>query len=113
MPHKIPPVVRTLRAVRKLLSKPERWTKHANARRADGEPTALHARQATCWCLGGAVGKCGTSGDSAWNAMKALVKAQRLSQPMRLSIWNDAPRRTHADVLALLDRTIERELRSA
>jgi hypothetical protein len=108
-----------LRALRALLATPERWTQMADARDANGEETGIYGHAATSWCLFG--GGCRvTSTQDPWRSRARLEKlwgalglAEMLFDwepgwPKDLSCWNDAPERTHAEVLALIDDAISR-----
>ena len=88
-----------LREARELISVPERWTTGASARTLDGCELYSGAHEAAvCWCAIGAirhsVGKYG-------NIIDILGELDP-----RLDEWNDT--HTHAEVLALFDRTIAR-----
>ena len=93
------------RRVRELLSEPGRWTQGYFARDAAGQECASKDPAATCWCVVGAMVRLGSDDPRPdiefINALKA-----HLGPPCSLSMWNDAPGRTHADVLALLDRVV-------
>jgi hypothetical protein len=113
-----------LTAVRELLSDPARWTRRAYAKDANGG-TFLQANdpEAVCWCLAGACHKV----TGAASLIQALdnPRTSRLKDavrdeiavsdvgcdPMALSsiaAFNDDSDVTHADVLAVLDRAIEK-----
>jgi hypothetical protein len=90
-------------AMRELLAKPEAWTQGAYARDASGRYVSLVSQEASCWCIGGALLKCSRMGG---NYDEVLFKLGGIFAGDSISAWNDAPERTHADVLALLDRAI-------
>lgn len=96
----------TLKAMRELLSAPERWTKGECARDASGNRVDISSPDATCFCLIGAAGLVGE-----FKSVMDLL--DRLVAPGPASCWQDAPERTHAEVLALLDRAIEQESHAA
>lgn len=91
------------------------WTQGAMARDGNADfiivPTT--APEATCWCIAGALladatlgtANCGAAYTALLDAHKSLNGDKQNST---LSIWNDAPERTQADVLALFDKAIER-----
>jgi hypothetical protein len=99
-----------LRAVRAFLSWPEKWTKEAFARDSSGELTCMMGRDATQWCLDGAVNRvcrirvCRSSFARATTLRHAL---RHYVEGRGLTNWNDAPERTFEDVIALLDKAIE------
>lgn len=90
-----------LTRVREKLARPEAWTKGAHARNADGRVVRRSSPVATCWCLAGA----------ALNVGGGIESASRLRMLLGLEPglpdWNDAPERTHAEVLARLDAAIK------
>lgn len=96
-----------LRAARKLIERPEAWTKKEEARDSDGNSVGATSDYATCWCSLGAVERvCG-----GWNARYVaaeLALADVLPKHSGAVVWeyNDAPTTTHADILALFDRAI-------
>lgn len=101
-----PDIAAALRAVKKLVERPEAWTKGAIARDAEGVEVNETDRSAVCWCLFGAIGRV------AWReeeeVSRYLCRAGSSGPgPGEITLWNDAPERTHADVLALLDRAIK------
>ena len=96
-----------LRALRELLAVPERWCQRAFARCADGVPIQAHwwtDVQAVRWNIAGAIGK-GPRNVSPFRVHEALDNVLDRD----CDTWNDAPERTHADVLALIDAAIEHE----
>lgn len=94
-------VVAELRAARALIDSPEKWTQGAFARRADSEHAcSIRDVGATRFCAAGAVVRAGGGGD----ATAALREAT--GHFGGLYAWNDAPERTHAEVLAVFDRAI-------
>lgn len=84
------------------------WTQGACARDVDGDEVLQSSERATCWCASGAV--YATCSGDRFAASDAFDSLERLV-PTRLGIagYNDAPERTHADVLALMDRAIAAE----
>lgn len=76
------------------------WTQNANARDAHGvEVIGGDLSRAAAWSLSGAV-LWALSGEVAFRISMAI--AEVLGGPF-MCTWNDAPGRTQADVLALLD----------
>lgn len=100
-----------LKAARELISVPERWTQGAYARDNQGAPCATTSDEATCFCVRGAVRRVSYSPFVNINfaariaAYKALEEA---GEDGRLACWQDAPERTHAEVLARFDTAIAR-----
>lgn len=94
-----------LRAARALIAEPASWTQHTSARNRTGAPTHPRYAGAVCWCAIGAVVAVTP------NRRKQLAALRLLGQPAAtgeffLSVWNDSPERTHAEVLAAFDRAI-------
>ena len=92
-----------LRDARALIDSPEKWTKHYEARDADGNETWYGDDRAVCWCAFGALFKAGWYQPSLSDAVEALetVVGRIIDE------WNDAPERTNAEVLAAFDRAID------
>jgi hypothetical protein len=101
------PDARTLlTAVRALIA--AGWCQHASARDAAGRRVPYHAADARAWSLHGAMFRADLDvfhGQAhGWEeARRALAAAG--CEPGTV-LWNDAPDRTQADVLALLDRAL-------
>ncbi len=88
----------TLKAMRELLSAPERWCQGDYAKDSLGEPCDPESNRAVCWCLSGAASKVtkreyirGLWSEFAW--------------PDSIPNFND--HHTHAEVLAKLDDAIK------
>jgi hypothetical protein len=97
--------------MRERLAAPERWTKGESARTALQYSVDVHDPRATCWCLMGAYCReVHPASVIPYTAFSRLFRRLMPNVPdvldYGLSDWNDAPERTHADVLELLDRMI-------
>lgn len=87
-----------------LLSDPSRWTKGATARNSIGNIVSSYDPTAVCFCLIGAIFRIYPDDyPNAFNERVAIHKQLegRLSNHDIVG-WNDAPERTHEEVLALL-----------
>lgn len=93
-----------LRDARDLLNDPARWTQGAHARDHHGGPVGPAANAACAWCLLGALRRVARSASACDAAEDAL---HYMADIWDLAIWNDHPGRTHADIIAALDRAIE------
>lgn len=80
------------------------WTQRAFARRADGTTTHTEHEQACSWCLAGSVGPVFGHARSALIAIEKELNTGTGG----IYIWNDAPERTKEEVLAVVDRVLER-----
>lgn len=94
-------------AARAKIEAPERWTKGEFARTEDGKACRSSSDAASCYCMEGAV----LSQPYLWRKKARACAILRLAvvtldYPTTPS-WNDAPDRTHAEVLAAFDRAIE------
>lgn len=99
--------IEILAATRELLSDEKRWTKNYVARDEIGRAVDHFAPEAVSWCLLGACYKAneGRSDDpEAWAARNFLTDVASGS----FVEFNDYHTTTHADVLRVLDRAIER-----
>lgn len=88
-----------LKAERKLLSDPKRWTKGHFARDANGIPTDYYSKTATCWCQMGAAQKIGSNVSAT--SLKQLVSGMFNYQDD--VAFNDAPKTTHKDLMEFYD----------
>lgn len=86
--------------VYELLAIPDRWTKGAYARDINGAIVDCQSGHAACWCLDGAVHRCYPSLTEKANMLDLLDTAIG----HQATTWNDAPERTHAEVLELVTR---------
>lgn len=101
-----------------LLSEPRAWTQNAYARDAAGDELAFpgllcgtdaeHAagsKRAVCWDILGAIIRCYPNAEQREAAVKKVAKKLQAEPPRRaLCEFNDAPHRTHADVVELLKK---------
>jgi hypothetical protein len=91
-----------LRAWRTQIDTPKKWTRGCAARLANDTPCLALDRSASKWCLLGAYAVAGRER----NSPDALRRVERFTPNSRISAWNDAPGRTHAEVMALFDAVI-------
>lgn len=93
-------------AARALIDAPEKWTQGVYARDADGEELGFCDDSSVCFCVEGAIYTAINRGHSSAvdTAMAALMSMSPCIQ--NLAQWNDAPDRTHADVMQRFDRAI-------
>ena len=95
-------LIADLKAVRALLAEPTAWTKGAMSRDKQGSPEYPRASPTVCWCALGAI------------TTRSPLAREQLRQELgfdtdwQITEWNDAPERTHSDVITLLDTTIAR-----
>lgn len=91
-----------LRAVWALIDTPEKWTKGAYARDANGQSVPSISGFAVCFCIIGANDRYGQNGFNIDNAVREKIPPAF----QYLSDYNDHPDTTHADMKALFDRAI-------
>lgn len=98
----------TLRRARELLSEPNSWTQGTYARDAQGKRCYIWEDCRVCLCVEGAL-------FSAHEDIEVCVAARDAFEGSLggapLDEWNDAPERTHAEVLEAFDRAIAAEER--
>lgn len=102
-----------IRRVRARLDKPEHWTRGSFARDAKGNAVVATDPKATCWCL---VGAFLVESPDPVNPINSHMATQRASKIVTIDrgsnsgssvvTFNDGA--SHAEVIALLDRSIER-----
>jgi len=88
-----------LRRARQILTPPARWIKH-------------HYRDAGSYCAAGAIGQAvrelfGTANEPLiWRAQELLGDALPANWHGMITHWNDAPERTHEEVLRAFDQAM-------
>lgn len=85
--------------VHELLDGPEKWTKGANAREADGSHCFTNSPLATCFCLRGAILHC--YGCGMQNKRRDAIDEKIFAHLGKIQMdydWNDAPDRTFEEV---------------
>ncbi len=86
------------------IAEPGSWTKGSFARDGHGNHVSKDSHRASCFCAAGAIGRAAKGSEREQHgALRALRSA--ITGP--ITAWNDAPNRTHAEVLAAFDRAIE------
>ena len=77
------------------------WTQHVFAADKKGRTVSVKSPKATCFCLVGAVSK--ATGDNPEETAKALA----LIDIPSIYLWNDAPSRRKAQVIARLRKAAQ------
>lgn len=96
--------LRGLRKVKALLKQAKQWTQFTYARDASGGAVQLEDAEAVTFCLMGAIRRVGGEDIVMQREIGRTVRAGMWG----LTTWNDDPKRTHADVIKALDKTIDR-----
>lgn len=89
--------------IKELLSGPEKWTKGHAAINAAGVAVSPYSADACCWCLIGALNKCYPDSPSPERDRAFGLLIENFSTEP-ISIWNDAPERTFAEVKELVEK---------
>ena len=98
----------TLKRTRELLSDPNKWNQFANMFDANGKVT-IDFRRAESYCLLGAINVCALGDTTAAKQLQESIEDNMLftnEQRNKLTAWNDDQKRTHEEVLLLLDKTM-------
>lgn len=105
----------TLRRARDWISSPKRWCQDVPACDRYGNHLDPTNYDAVRWCAAGSIERVLHGQPGYRDAVHALAKlgldcdAPSLFLLLgKVSLWNDAPERTHADVIAAFDQAIER-----
>lgn len=88
-----------------LISAPERWTQGEFARDSHGHRAYWGGELAKCYCSIGAI-----NAVTHENAVLTMNKPYMILGSQvggSIVVWNDAPERTHAEVMAAFDKAIE------
>ena len=99
-------VTKALTDARKLISKPENWTKKTLARDNAGKNCLLLSKDAVCYCSVGALHKSAVNDRIIANAMQILRGFTPNNRPV--VHYNDHTTTTHEDILAMFDLAIEK-----
>ncbi len=124
-------VIQFLKSVRAKIAKKKNWIKDHDALSADAMPVDATANDATCFCLSGAM-RCveynlcmshsnyeisfmDDAVDYIQNAIDQLYPntAGTIGPFFHVPTWNDRPERTHKEVLAVIDKAIEKAVHDA
>lgn len=95
------PTVEVLRKARALIEKPEAWVKEHFAVKADGQDTHYADADAVRFCVAGALRRVEDQHGLAYEILRQAARCFG-----SICEWNDAPERTHAEVLAAFDKAI-------
>lgn len=95
-------VAEVLRKARAKITPEGAWTQEYLARDAANCPVSEVDPSAVCWCAFGVIGA--VSSMDTW--MAAIGIFGRAIGERAIGYWNDAPERTHAEVLAAFDKAI-------
>lgn len=82
------------------------WNQGTFAQNAKGEAVTSGDPEACSWCLIGALGTAAKDHETAFDRAYDILRKLMPIGSYSLSLWNDLPGRTQADVLALIDRAI-------
>lgn len=98
--------VEVLRKAKALIDTPEKWTQGAGSRSASGVIVS-ERRYGVCFCALVAIQHVAYDhlNTSAVESEYAFARAIDRT-PSGIAIWNDAPERTHPEVMAAFDRAI-------
>lgn len=99
--------IEVLKAARAFVDQPWKWTQGASARDVKGLSCHVEDVKAVCFCTLGAVSRALVVHNVTGNAAR-LVRRMFGPEFTSTVMWNDAPERTHAEVLAAFDAAIER-----
>jgi hypothetical protein len=92
---------------RELIATPDRWIKENIARDKPESREWIYPNHpaATCWCSVGAI--CAAEGlEGMWSDTRSIKALKKVLGTDDVSEWNDAPERTHDEVLAAFDKAI-------
>ena len=85
-----------------ILSDPNRWIQRSYAKDKDGKPVAIADEKAFCFCAAGALHRAYPDPDTFFQQGERLNVHLEEIGFHSISQWNDAPDRTHDEVVATL-----------
>jgi len=97
-------------AARAKIERPQDWIQGRFALSSLQNQVKPNSRRASCWCALGAIAAITREDPNDVNDEVYWLLHRAMGLPdnvMAVAIWNDAPGRTHAEVLAAFDRAIE------
>jgi hypothetical protein len=97
-------VLEVLEGALEILRDPKRWTKGSYARNTNGNSVRPHDDDAVCFCSSGALMKATASGSG--ETLVAALCALLDVVGSRIVRWNDAPERTHAEIIQGFEKAI-------
>jgi hypothetical protein len=106
--------LKRLKHARALIATPEQWTQDTLARDLHGNKVQVNSPLATCFCSIGAIRRAFVDsnendlGPEFWSTVGELSCHLPVPFDRDLVFFNDAFERTHEEVLAAFDATIER-----
>lgn len=99
-----------LRSARALITEREDWCQGTESIDRNGLECSPFSQDSVCWCATGAILHIVDDlprSIAAFKALAALLPSDSGKTAENvIAHWNDAPERTHAEVLAAFDRTI-------
>jgi hypothetical protein len=116
-------VLEALAALSDLLANPNAWRKGGYAGHRLGEPdtspngewsviaeAGVYSAAANCWCLLGAIDRVINDGPCSDLGLAVRAEIRKTIRVNSLHDWNDAPQRSHDDVLSAIEGTRSRLL---
>lgn len=101
-------VLEALRAARRLIEKPDKWTKNTFARKWTGEECELESSEACSFCIGGALARVTPNRPRLETLCTSYLQlATKWDNPDTFpDAFNDEPARKHEEILELFDKAI-------
>lgn len=85
-----------------LIADPAKWTKGAEARNKAGHGVSATSESAVAWCADGALVYCLPTPFGYSSALQKVTSRILREGRYQINDWNDAPERTHAEVIEAL-----------
>ena len=103
-----------LKMARGFIQEPDAWVQECHAQNHIGEEEDPESPDAVSFCLEGAILRALTELEEVGRGDALLeIDAEVMSSDEHICEWNDSPERTHAEVLARVNATLERLEREA
>jgi hypothetical protein len=103
-------VLEVLEGALEILRDPKRWTKREYSRDINDRDCSPHSSRAKCFCAIGAIMRVSGSRPELSTLWALHIEAtnvlRRVTRQYDIGVWNDAPERTHAEIIQGFEKAI-------
>lgn len=99
-------ILRLVEGIRKLIDVPTAWTKGVLARNKHNQVVIPFDNEARCWDIVGAISCCAHNARLFHAQHMTIIYLRQFIDGKEIGRWQDEPKRTHQDVIDVLDKAI-------